>query len=401
MDFEYTYDNNTKNYRARKGTIRKCPNTYTYSDYVVSVNRPYCYWNNNYPITEIDFLLDSSAWVGLGPGANNVNVNRFDINNSLFSLRKSGLFDTFIDEIEEIAVNRIESIDIARNQKTIQYLVPACGHFGTPGKTKSTDSDKWYEATGQYINIGGFGYWTNNYYMRSENNYTKLNVPKSYWDNPDHRPGNILEENEQTYCPKTSGFSTSNSSFTLGYHHDIAINCVIICPERLRFNMIHRDGFPCAHNCSKSNHCVKVLTNNPGYITRFNLYYRSSNTDGKWISHGIYDGCHNIYEPVKIYFDTIHAKEIRICPISSHGTITKCKVMSAGPTKSKQVVSKDSLVTYTLIIPLDGKPKQTNVSDNYNFSKSKDSKKYYSKLRKAQLKKARTCNTHSNFLDLY
>ncbi len=386
MDFDYTCDyNDTKNYRARKGTIRKCPNRYTYADYAVSVKRPY--YDYTYPITEIDFLLDSSAWVGAG--GVDINVNRFDVNNSLFSLRKNGLFDTFINDIEEIAVNRVESIDIARNQKTIRYSVPACGHFGTPRTTTSTWPHNWYETTGRYISIGGLGYWTGNYYVQSGDIYTKLNVPKSYWDNPEHAPSNLLAESEQTYCAKSGGFVKSNGSFTIGYHHDVPINCVIICPERLRFNMIHADNFSCAHNCTKPKHCIQVLANNPGYITRFNLYYRSSNTDGKWISLGIYDGCRNMYEPVKVYFDTIMAKEIRIVPIESRGTIGKCKVMSVGPAKSKQVVSKDTVVTYTLMIPLTGVPEQTSVSDNYVWSRSCNSKHYLNKLKRKELKHSR------------
>ena len=386
MDSNYICDyNDTKNYRARKGTIRKCSNRYAYADYAINVKRPY--FDNTYPVTEIDFLLDSSAWAGAG--ADGMNVNKFNVYKT-FSLRKNGLFDTFINDIEEIAVNRVESVDIARNQKIICYSVPACGHFGTPGTIKSTWPHNWYETTGRYISIGGIGYWTKNYYVQSGDIYTKLNVPKSYWDNPEHELSNLLTECEQTYCAKSGGFVKSNSSFTMGYHHDIPINCVIICPERLRFNMVHADNSSCAHNCSKSKHCIQVLTNNPGYITRFNLYYRSSNTDGKWIGLGIYDGCRNMYEPVKVYFDTIMAKEIRIVPIASHGTISKCKVMSVGPTKSKQVVSKDTVVKYTLMMPLTGIPRQTSVSDNYVWSHySKDYKYYYTKLKRKELKNSR------------
>jgi len=382
MDSDYILDyNDTKNYRARKGTVRKCPNRYYYADYAVSVERPYC--DNTYPITEIDFLLDSSSWDG------DVNVKRFNVYKT-FSLRKNGLYNTFINDIEEIAVNRVESVDISRNHKIIRYSVPACGHFGTPGNKTSSWSINWSEPTGRYIRIGSASYFTSYYYIQSGDIYTKLNVPKSYWDNSEHSPSNLLLENEQTYCTKSCGFSNSNNSFTMGYHHDIPINCVIICPEKLRFTMVHGDNFSCAHNCSKSKHCIQVLENNPGYITRFNLYYRSSNTDGKWIAHGIYDGCHNMYEPTKVYFDSIVAKEIRIVPISFHGTIGKCKVMSLGPTMSKQVVSKDTIVTYTLMVPQSGIPKQTSVSDNFVWSHySKDYKYYYAKLKRKERKNSR------------
>ena len=180
------------------------------------------------------------------------------------------------------------SIDIAHNNRTVTYSVPACGSFGIPRKPNTYSVDnQWDIGSGKYISVNGLGYYTNNYYVRSGDIYTKLNVPKTYSDNSSYF--NLLNENEQAYCAKSNGFSKSANNFTLSYHHDIGITCVIICPEKLRFNPVHGDN-TCIHNCSKPNHCIQVLANNPGYITKFNLYYRSANTNGKWIGLGVFNG---------------------------------------------------------------------------------------------------------------
>lgn len=377
MDFDYITDyNNTKNYQKSKGTIRKCYEQYRLSDYGVSINRPHN--NLNYPVTEIDYLLDE---------------NNYCLNNpykQFYSLRKNKLFDNFINEIEELAVNRTESMDKKNNWKIITYQVPAFEFIEKPEKLKYQGNCSF---TGDYICIGEKGYYNAIPYTKSTNGFVKLNVPKTYFNSNN----SLLNTNEQSYCTQRTVLDKTNNTFTLYYHHDIPINCICIYPEKLKFNLIHGNNHHCSHNCSNLSHCIQVLANNPGYICKFNLLYRSTSTNNKWISHGTFTGCSNIYEPVKVYFDEIIVNEIKIVPIEINSSISKCKIVALGPVNFKQVVSKDIVVEYKLYMPLSGKHTQTQVTDNYSSSPSRDFKIFNNKQKISARKSLRSA---LQFIDL-
>lgn len=381
----------TKEYRPRRGTIRKCFNRYYNADYEVRVNRPFM--SEGYPISPIDMILDPNII------RDNCEVSRFNHNKVYFSLRKKNLFDDFISEIEEIAVNRVESVDKSRNQFITTYSVPAIGYIP---KTKSKlsglsgyDFGHFAHSSTRYIPINGVWYSNQFIYRQDGNAYIKLNVPESYIYSTNTQPP--CDDNEQHFCPISTNFNRANNSFTIKYHHEISISSISIHPEKLKLKYIHGDN-GCGYTCSKSKHCISVLANDPGYISKFNLYYRSSNTDGKWIAYGTYDGCTNMYAIKKVQFDEISVKEIRIVPTSTHGNVSKCKIFSIGPASVKCGLSPDTLVKYELVVPLDGKAMQTRVSDNYSYSNN-DDRHYYNKIRTKQRKATRALSKSKHIDD--
>jgi hypothetical protein len=98
---------------------------------------------------------------------------------------------------------------------------------------------------------------------------------------------------------------------------------------------------------------IRVLVNDPNYIQKFELYYRSSNTDGQWVKHGIFDGNTSIYDSTKIKFDEIVAKEIRIIPIVHTGSFEKVSVTSLMHIKKRCDEPEDDSITYTIYLPHD------------------------------------------------
>lgn len=382
--FSYTdnstnFTDYTKEYRPRRGTIRKCPNRYYNADYEVRTVRPYM--SDGYPITSIDQILDTNII------SRDLKFSKFNQYKNKFSLRKNNLFDDFVNEIEEIAVDRIESVDKSRNQIITTYSVPAIGYIPKvqPKFNGWSEYGHFRDSVEKFIPIGGVWYSTKFIYKQVGNAYTKLNVPESYMYSDNTIPP--CNESEQHFCAIGTNFNRTNNNFTIKYHHEITISSVSIHPEKLRLKYVH-GNYGCGSHCSKSKHCISVMDNEPGYIGRFTLYYRSNSTNGKWIAHGTFDGCNNMYTIKKVTFDEISVKEIRIVPISVHGNISKCKIFSIGLATIKLEVSTDTLVKYELVIPFDGKLLQTRVSDNYSYS-SNDDKHYYNKIKNKQRKASR------------
>jgi hypothetical protein len=96
---------------------------------------------------------------------------------------------------------------------------------------------------------------------------------------------------------------------------------------------------------------IRVLENEPNFIQKFELFYRSSNTDGQWVKYGVFDGNSSIFDSTKIKFDEIIAKEIRIIPLAHTGSFEKVKVTVLTYLEKFVNKSEDDTVVYTIHLP--------------------------------------------------
>jgi hypothetical protein len=356
------------------------------SDYMVNVVRPYNM--KEIPVTQMDSMIQIN------------NPYRRDS-----SLRKGYLFEQFISKIEEIAESKKVRYQKHDNMISTHYYVPVTGFISNPNKkiypcsNTSHDFNQYSFAKERFIVIGSNRYSTLYSYKKVRDSYVKLAMV-------DINDQDFYSDNEQKYL-STSTLVRTNY-IQLKYHHDISINSLVVYPEKLIFESIHGDGMNCAaKGCNKSKHTINVLKNNPGYITRFTLYYRSSKTQGKWVNHGNYTGCTNMFTPVKVSFDTISVNEIRIVPIHFVNKFDKVKIWAVGETSwSKPIESGSITVEYVVKTPRDGVYVQSKICDNYHYinreykewqNRNKDRIK--PRFGSAKIKMHDDCYDFSNFSD--
>ncbi len=278
------------------------------------------------PITQIDHLV-------------NYRTN--------FSLRKNNLFEEFINELENIAVSKTSRYDKQTNMIYCAYKVPACGYRGFKMNYRKTDNymqSKFSTNKENIIVIGRKSYSTKYYYYANGSDYSKLKVPADY------NPSDIspkTDSDEQVYV--SSKIVHRKDSIDITYHHEIKIDYLSLHPACANFKLVHG---------------LNVLENDPGYITKFDMYYRSSQTEGKWIKHGTFTGGSNWFEPVKINIEPVIIKELRIVPIEYHNNWNTSKIYSIGKIYDKPDVCSDVFVEYRVTIP---SIPRIYVPDNFHY----------------------------------
>lgn len=266
--------------------------------------------------------------------------------NTCISLNKHSGFDRLIDQIEELAEAKNGPRFCKRANCTVTtYQIPEMGDTFRftdliPNDT-SGQSDTVHE---RMIQINGATYSNTQLYYPNNIGYAKLKVPKNW--NPDVQM-NLLDSDEHSYV--STKISHTANSIDTRYHHEIEISAVCLHPSKPIFEMIHSDA-ACVHDCEKPKHCIRVMTNKPGYITKFDLYYRSSQTGNKWIFHGSYCGSTHQFDSVKIPIEPVVIKELRIVPTQFENSWNKVKVLAIGKTDSVPV-STDTFIDYVVTIP--------------------------------------------------
>jgi len=312
-------------------------------DMNVEAYRPYC--TEGIPVTQID--------------------QQFGMNIS--SLNKKHLYDDFVEMIEDIAVSKVETTHKKNNHLLVKYQVPIIGYMSVnkPARTDyyqhfDQDLTCYAKPRARIITIGGRSYSNLDYYQESGGNYVRMNVPKN-WFLGDCEPK--YEDNERPFL--ASKVSTSKSHVDFKYNKEVTIDSLYLSPTPLRFKSVHGDNMKCSSYCNKTRHTIQVLNSKSGFISRFSLYYRSSNTDHKWIKHGTYNGNSNIYQGTKIKIDPVIVKELRLVPENFHNSWDKIKFWAIGKVEKKPVVSQDILVEYSLYIPMSHKVGK--VMDTYHY----------------------------------
>ena len=276
--------------------------------------------------------------------------------NSYLSLSKNKNFEWVIPELEEMAVSKTTRFNKFVNQTITDYQVPACGHFVSKSKRlkfNPVTPDKYI------IEIGGKKYSNEWLYYRTGSKFTKIKLSSNWTDSQNEYP--LCQSDEQVYvCNK---INWRKDSIDITYHHEIQVDYLRLHPSKPIFSMIHSDA-KCTPTCVSENHCIKVLKNDPGYITKFDMYYRSSLTGGKWVKHGTFAGGTNWFEIVNVQIDPVLVKKLRIVPINFHNSWENTTIHSIGKVANKPEVSSDTFVEYQVVTqhtPL------TQVPDKYHY----------------------------------
>jgi len=309
------------------------------------INRP---WNFDslIPITEIDsFLTDSS-----------VRHNYYE-----FSLGKDYRFTTIIDALKKFSVKETEAYNRISDFKTYIYTVPVIGfiknakhNFDSGIKYRRTISNvsnpiSLESCRERIIIINSNRYSSLKTYKRHGLHFVSIKIPANYYTNITTP---IINDGESVF--RASKQDINKDSIKMTFLNEIAISSLSIHPEQMQFEHIHSDTIRCIGTCKKSKHCIVVQKNDPGFLTKFELHYRSSLTNGKWMKHGTFNACCYQFDIAKIKFDEIIVKEIRIIPIAFHKSFNKIKIFPIGLTISKEPIANDMFVTYSVSMPREG-----------------------------------------------
>ncbi len=341
-------------------------------DYKLKIKRPYR--GSEIPVTLMDSILSNPVNDTIFSGFCPEIFNTYrDI-----SLKKTNLFHNFINMIEEIAKNKKTTFDSSTNMVSTHYSVP-CSGFISKHKPNFWDKSYCPESSNtsvkeRFIVIGNNRYSNLYTYKKVHDSLVKLNIP----DNDD---STMILDNEQQYLPTKT--DVKGSYIQMSYHHDINISSIIISPEKMIFDKIHGDNIECVKGCAKDKHTINVLRFNPGYISRFALHYRSSKTNGKWINHGIYQGCNDMFTRVKVSFDSIDVNQLRIVPIDYVNKFDKVKIHAVGQSDMANAPLDDIMVEYIVRTPREGKYAQNKIRDYVHWT-NKEYREYQFRLKDRQ-----------------
>lgn len=259
------------------------------------------------------------------------------------SLRCQNLFDTLIDDLEKHCISKKVTSNMRAGTDVIEYVLPVTGHIDSASlyrediynpvacpkkqivkqkiqnqpRRRKFRSYRYYEAQkasdkSHYIRINGNMYSVDNVYKRSGTDFVPIIIHKAS-DEP------ILDLSESYQRNRHS----VGTSITISFTQDTHLTGLVLEPEPMKFEYVYED-VDARRSQRRGRGFIKCLTNDPGFITKFELFYRSTQTDGLWVKYNIFDGNDCNHKPTKIVFDEqITAKEIRIIPLSYHNSFEK------------------------------------------------------------------------------
>jgi hypothetical protein len=388
-EFITTFDNidiaNVEDYYNPDFTLQRRPNSHTmrkpthhYSQYehVVDITRPEC--PEGIYVTDMDECLSDKIF-------------RYNYSNSSKQvvLHKKDLYERFVFEIEEKCVEKTISYDKLTCMNKTKYKVPAIGVLvgfteNSPYKVNQKAADL-NEMIQKFIMIRGKMYPVGKYFRENGLEYSELDLPVNYFSTQ-----SLCEDGETRYCPTKTDIS--KEVLTYSFHHDMKISSIILQPGLMKFKRVSSDNRISRYDrmnpllLRKKNHHINVLENDPGFISKFEMFYRSDLTNGQWVKHGIFNGNVTVTDFTKISFDEIVAKEIRIIPLCFHKSCENIRVTFIGKCKV-QPKSDEIFVTYEVSVPRDGKYMKysTKVCDsNVNTAEARDWKKYMMQHKKRE-----------------
>jgi len=315
-----------ENTKRRSHTYRRNVWCVVDADTVIDVKRPDFDYDDPIPVSRIDAIVNYS---------------------DNFSLRKKGLFSKFAS-----AINKYSTDCSVQRYKTV-YRVPICGHIIT--KTTKSQKSKPTETQEHFVSIGFRRYSTNFYYTNSlnpTNRFAKLKVPSDWVAEYSYNKPNV-GPTEKIF--KISRRITRTDSIDTTLLNESMVDTIYVCPSKPLFDKIFSNGKTrkASDFSFIETNSIMVLSNKPGFITRFKLYYRSEATYGKWVMHDIYT-CNNQFEPVKIHLgETLMVKEFRVVPIGFVNSWGKCDIIVTNSTlkKIQTTTSCDTFVQYELQKP--------------------------------------------------
>jgi len=329
------------------------------------------------PITDVDSLLSYRDIYTMAHSRSSYGMNAFN-------LEKCELFNDFIEACEEFATEKNVTYDRKSGLDKYDYVVPIVDYLNLSkipcrediydpkpcskkvnvqprqqmqSKKNKKRSWKYYEMKkranddSHYVIIDGNRYNSDYIYKRSATGFDPIVM---------HPNKEIkYDDDEGVMRSKTS---TSKTSVTITFPKDSEVNGIVLHPEPMKFEYVY-DTRVRGGRCNTSH--IRVLANDPNYIQKFELYYRSSNTDGQWVNHGIFDGNSSIFDSTKIKFDEIVAKELRLIPITHTGSFEKISVTTLMHMEKRYDEPEDDSITYTVYLPHD--------KFRHNYSREMDS----------------------------
>lgn len=282
------------------------------------------------------------------------------------SLRNQHLFDTLIDDLEKHCISKKVTSNMRSGTDVTEYVLPVTGHIDTaplyqediynpvacPKKQivkqkmqnqprrRQFRSYRYYEAQKasdklHYIRINGNMYSVYNVYKRSGTDFVPIIIHKAT-DEP------ILDMYESYQRNRHS----VGTSITISFTQDTRLTGLVLEPEPMKFEYVYEDVVA-RRSQRRGRGFIKCLTNDPGFITMFELFYRSTQTDGLWVKYNIFDGNDCNHKPTKIVFDEqIIAKEVRIIPLSCHNSFEKVIANPFTTIIPEEKNDEDKTVTY-------------------------------------------------------
>jgi hypothetical protein len=346
-------------------TLRKIYNVNYVADPEMYCNRDV---NGTFvPTTDADVSLKLRD-VCLNTNATPTNSrNSFSFYGKSISLRNHGLFNTVFDELEKHCISKKVTSNMRSGNDVTEYVLPVAGHFDSatlyqediykpvacPKKQyvkqktqqqtrrRKFRSWKYYEAQktkadkSRYIRINGNMYSVNNVYKRSGTDFVPVVIHKES-DEP------ILNEHNQSVRNRRS----VGTAITISFIKDTNLTGFVLEPEPMKFEYIYED-VDTRRSQRRGRGFIKCLVNDPGFITKFEVLYRSTLTDGQWVKYNIFDGNDNNHTPTKIVFDEeIVAKEIRIIPLTYINSFEKVGVAPFTTIIPEEKKDENETVTY-------------------------------------------------------
>ena len=366
--------------RSNSHTMRKIA-MHTVREYSVKITRPqYTGSENGVYVTEMDEYLGSKAF---HHGYNNLPAT--------IALHKNELYEQFIFDIEENCVEKSMTYDKFSNMNKTKYKVPVIGvlvgitHPPSYASQRVTFDDEKEELQ-KFIMIRGKIYPIWKYFRENGLEYSEIHLPENYFSKK-----SLCEDGETSYCPQKTSFS--KDMMTYSFHHDMKISSIILRPELMKFKQVSSDNRMSRYDRAnpailrKKKYHINVLENEPGFLSKFELHYRSEQTNGQWVKHGIYNGNVSSIDFSKISFDEITAKEIRIIPLSFHKSYEHIRMTFIGKCNMRPK-SEELFVTYEVSIPRDGKYMKyssTNCDSNVTTAGNRDWKQWKMHNKKREL----------------
>jgi hypothetical protein len=302
------------------------------------------------------------------------------------TLQKKDLYERFIFDIEECCVEKTTTYDKQHNMNKTKYKVPAIGllvDHETEQTFSHSNSLAKKEEVQKFIMVHGKMYPIYKYFRECGLDYGEIELPENYFSNL-----SFCDVDETTYTANKVNISKDN--LTYSFHHDMKISSLVLRPELMKFKKVTADNSASRYDrrnpllLLKQKYYINVLENDPGFLGKFEMFYRSDSTNGQWVKHGIYNGNVSISDFTKISFDEIVAKEIRIVPLSFHKSFEHIRLNFIGKCSIKPK-SEEIFVTYEVSIPRDGKymNSSSKISDsNAKYKAYRDWKKDMMEIKK-------------------
>jgi len=324
------------------------------------------------PVTDVDVIDKNGYLMYDGRRGNHFWPNPYYLGIPLHSAR---LYKDLLGYIKDAAIKTTRKHDPLKHTVTTSYTVPASGHLINhprvhteivpekhasfhisssvshpivTRKTEHSSNDSKYNRLKHrpVVSYNGQLYDSTQYYRKSGASLTPITYPFGY--GPVHTP--IWQECHYARIDQTQH---RTQCLIFKFHREQTFCGLRLHPEKMSFDGVHCNEQCKSRPCHKRKHRLQILKTEPGYVTSFEIEYRS-NTIRDWISLGKFTGSTSESEIVDIAFDETVASKFKFTPIEYHKSFAKisCDFFSMG---ELETVNACDEIVYSVTEPVDGK----------------------------------------------